>query len=68
VPVVLAYQAWTYWVFRARVGAEDFGDVRTPIDLLERKYAEPARREEERTKTGKTGKAGKAEPTGATGS
>jgi cytochrome d ubiquinol oxidase subunit II len=26
VPVVLAYQAWTYWVFRQRVSAEDFGD------------------------------------------
>lgn len=34
VPLVLAYQAWTYWVFRARIGAEDFGDVRSPIDLL----------------------------------
>lgn len=34
VPVVLAYQAWTYWVFRARIGAEEFGDVRTPIDLI----------------------------------
>jgi cytochrome bd-type quinol oxidase subunit 2 len=22
---VLLYQAWTYWVFRARLGAEDFG-------------------------------------------
>jgi cytochrome d ubiquinol oxidase subunit II len=36
VPIVLAYQAWTYWVFRARLGAEDFGDVRSPIDLLAR--------------------------------
>jgi cytochrome d ubiquinol oxidase subunit II len=24
VPVVLAYQAWTYWVFRARLGRADF--------------------------------------------
>ena len=24
VPIVLLYQAWTYWVFRARLGAEDF--------------------------------------------
>jgi cytochrome d ubiquinol oxidase subunit II len=37
VPLVLAYQAWTYWVFRARLGAEDFGDVRSPIDLLARR-------------------------------
>jgi cytochrome d ubiquinol oxidase subunit II len=25
VPIVLLYQVWTYWVFRARLGAEDFG-------------------------------------------
>jgi len=35
-PVVVASQAWTYWVFRRRVGHEDFGDVKTPIDLLAR--------------------------------
>lgn len=40
VPVVLLYQGWTYWVFRHRVGAEDFGDVRSPIDLLEGKRSE----------------------------
>ncbi len=34
VPVVLVYQAWTYWVFRRRVSAEDFGDVHSPLDLL----------------------------------
>ncbi len=34
VPVVLIYQGWTYWVFRARVSAEDFGDVHSPLDLL----------------------------------
>jgi len=34
VPVVLAYQAWTYWVFRHRVSADDFGDVKSPLDLL----------------------------------
>jgi cytochrome d ubiquinol oxidase subunit II len=34
-PVVLAYQAWTYWVFRRRIGPEDFGEhVRNPLDLL----------------------------------
>jgi cytochrome d ubiquinol oxidase subunit II len=35
VPVVLVYQAWTYWVFRRRLSAEDFGDVKTPMDLLD---------------------------------
>jgi cytochrome d ubiquinol oxidase subunit II len=60
VPVVLAYQAWTYWVFRARIGAEDFGDVRTPVDLLERKFGEGSR------ENGR-GKATEAEPTGAPG-
>jgi cytochrome d ubiquinol oxidase subunit II len=34
VPVVLLYQAWTYWVFRKRVSAEDFGDAHSPLDLL----------------------------------
>jgi cytochrome d ubiquinol oxidase subunit II len=34
VPFVLLYQGWTYWVFRRRVSAEDFGDVRSPLDLL----------------------------------
>ncbi|OJU86180.1 MAG: cytochrome d ubiquinol oxidase subunit II [Solirubrobacterales bacterium 70-9] len=41
VPVVLVYQAWTYWVFRQRVSAADFGEVRSPLDLL------AARREDE---------------------
>jgi len=35
-PVVLLYQSWTYWVFRARLGAEDAAGVRTPLDALER--------------------------------
>jgi hypothetical protein len=33
-PFVLLYQGWTYWVFRRRVSAEDFGAVRSPVDLL----------------------------------
>jgi cytochrome d ubiquinol oxidase subunit II len=37
VPVVLLYQGWSYWVFRHRVGAEDFGEVRTPLDLVDRR-------------------------------
>ena len=35
VPVVLLYQGWTYWVFRRRLSAEDFGDIRTPLDLID---------------------------------
>jgi cytochrome bd ubiquinol oxidase subunit II len=34
VPVILLYQAWTYRVFRARLGGEDAGN---PIDLVARK-------------------------------
>ncbi len=37
VPLVLLYQGWTYWVFRARLGAEDFDDVSNPLDLIERR-------------------------------
>jgi cytochrome bd ubiquinol oxidase subunit II len=33
-PVVLLYQAWTYHVFRARLGGEDAG---SPVDLVARK-------------------------------
>jgi cytochrome d ubiquinol oxidase subunit II len=25
VPVVLGYSAWAYWVFRGRLGGEDYG-------------------------------------------
>ena len=42
VPVVLIYQAWTYWVFRHRVSAEGFGDVKSPLDLLDQKKKEAA--------------------------
>ena len=35
-PIVLVYQSWTYWVFRARISAEGAGDVRTPLDVLDR--------------------------------
>lgn len=40
VPVVLLYQGWTYWVFRQRVSAADFGDVRSPLDLLDKAKGE----------------------------
>ncbi|HEY8367979.1 MAG TPA: cytochrome d ubiquinol oxidase subunit II [Thermodesulfobacteriota bacterium] len=31
VPIVLAYTAWTYWVFRARLGREDFEEVKAKV-------------------------------------
>lgn len=34
VPIVLAYQAWTYWVFRHRLGRDDFEGSPTPIAVL----------------------------------
>jgi cytochrome d ubiquinol oxidase subunit II len=40
-PVVLVYVAWSYWVFRHRVGPEDFEDVKTPLDLID-KHRAPA--------------------------
>ena len=36
VPVVLAYQGWTYWVFRHRLGREDFLGAPTPVEGLSR--------------------------------
>ncbi len=36
-PIVLAYQAWTYWVFRHRLGRDDYeGATPTPMDVLSR--------------------------------
>ena len=40
VPVVLLYQAWTYHVFRARLGGEEAG---APVDLVARKTRLAAR-------------------------
>ncbi len=34
VPIVLAYQGWTYWVFRHRLGRDDFEGNPTPINVL----------------------------------
>ena len=34
VPFVLLYQGWTYWVFRRRIGAEDFAPGANPLDAL----------------------------------
>jgi len=36
-PIVLLYQAWTYHVFRARLGGSPAG---SPADLLARKTGE----------------------------
>ncbi len=38
-PVILLYQAWSYHVFRARLGNTDTGN---PVDLLGPKHAKPA--------------------------
>jgi cytochrome bd ubiquinol oxidase subunit II len=35
VPIVLLYQGWTYWVFRHRLGRDDFEGPLTPIAVLE---------------------------------
>ncbi|HEX8714384.1 MAG TPA: cytochrome d ubiquinol oxidase subunit II, partial [Solirubrobacteraceae bacterium] len=34
VPIVLLYQGWTYWVFRHRLGRDDFEGTPTPIDVI----------------------------------
>ncbi len=33
-PIVLLYQAWTYWVFRHRIGRDDVAPPTNPLDLL----------------------------------
>jgi len=40
VPIVLAYTAWTYWVFRFRIGASDFEGTGkpTPVAVLANKF------------------------------
>ena len=35
VPVVLAYQGWTYWVFRHRLGRDDLEGPLTPLAAIE---------------------------------
>ena len=39
VPIILLYQGWTYYVFRARLGQVE--PVQSPIDLLSKKSAPP---------------------------
>ncbi|MGA2925988.1 MAG: cytochrome d ubiquinol oxidase subunit II [Solirubrobacteraceae bacterium] len=41
VPIVLAYQTWTYIVFRHRLGRDDFEGSITPIAVLERRRQQP---------------------------
>lgn len=38
-PIVLLYQGWTYWVFRHRLGREDFDGKPTPVAVLGQKLA-----------------------------
>jgi cytochrome d ubiquinol oxidase subunit II len=35
VPIVLAYQSWTYWVFRHRLGRDDYEGPLTPVAVVE---------------------------------
>ena len=57
-PLVLVYQGWTYWVFRARLSADDFGDIKSPLDLID------ARNKEDDDGTGTEPRSGR-KPTGA---
>jgi cytochrome d ubiquinol oxidase subunit II len=44
-PIVLAYQAWTYWIFRARVGIASVGGDgygASPVDKVRQRAAEAA--------------------------
>lgn len=43
VPIVILYQGWTYWVFRHRLGSEDFQGTPTPIAVLGHALGEPRR-------------------------
>ena len=40
-PLVLVYQAWTYWVFRARVSPEGVPELRNPLDALDPQRRHP---------------------------
>jgi len=40
VPVVLFYQSWSYWVFRHRLGVEEFEGTPTPIAVLQSKLGD----------------------------
>ncbi len=36
VPIVVLYQGWTYWVFRHRLGRDEYEGTPTPLAMLER--------------------------------
>jgi cytochrome d ubiquinol oxidase subunit II len=38
VPVVLGYTAWSYWVFRHRLGRSDFDGTPTPLAALDQRF------------------------------
>ncbi len=40
VPIVLVYQTWTYWVFRHRLGRDDYEGPLTPVAVMEHKFGE----------------------------
>jgi len=42
VPIVLAYQSWTYWVFRHRLGRDDYDGALTPVAVLEHRHRQTA--------------------------
>ena len=42
VPIVVSYQAWTYWVFRHRLGRSEFEGTPTPLAVLDSMKAEGA--------------------------
>ena len=44
VPIVLAYQGWTYWVFRHRLGRDDFEGPLTPDRRARARCGKHARR------------------------
>ncbi len=37
-PIVLTYQAWTYWVFRHRLGRDDYDGPANPIAVFEHEF------------------------------
>ncbi|HZE05843.1 MAG TPA: cytochrome d ubiquinol oxidase subunit II [Solirubrobacteraceae bacterium] len=41
VPIVLAYQSWTYWVFRHRLGRDDYEGSLTPLAVLDSRRQKP---------------------------
>ncbi|MGO9959114.1 MAG: cytochrome d ubiquinol oxidase subunit II [Solirubrobacteraceae bacterium] len=38
-PIVLAYQSWTYWVFRHRLGRDDYEGPVTPLAVIDSRRA-----------------------------